>query len=379
MSTTVPGTFYRPESQTLRYLAEPKLMPGRFLTTIICIAALATTTVFAKENDINTGSVRLIQMAEGIYAISPNFAGANGALILNESGNIVIDTHGTPASARALINAVNKITDAPIRYVVNTHWHVDHHSGNPAYESAFDDDIIFISHDETRNEIPTLGAEQFGQAASFRSIPVQAADKALAENVDDNGEPLTTKQITAIKAFRDEQIEFAEQQDYSYTLANLTYSKSVTLHGDPNTVEIFFLQPAHTKSDSIVYVRDQEILIVGDLLTQPILWSWSSYPSSYVLTLKALEQLPVKKIVIGHGGPVLEGKSYLTQVRQFLEATVAHATISHSAGLNEEEAIEAAASSTVIEGFRRSFVSNEEDGMFDQMVGWTITRAYVEL
>ena len=355
-------------------------MPGRYLTTIfICIAALATTTVFAEENDTDTGSVRLIQMAEGIYAVSPNFAGANGALILNESGNIVIDTHGTPASARALINAVSKISGAPIRYVVNTHWHVDHHSGNPAYRSAFGDDIVFISHDETRNEIPTLGAEQFEQVASYRSMAVQAADDALAENVDTHGEPLTTEQITNIKTFKDEQIEFAGQQAYNPVLANLTYSKSVTLHGDPNTVEIFFLHPAHTKSDSIVYVRDQEILIVGDLLTQPILWSWSSYPSSYVLTLKALEQLPVKKIVIGHGGPVLEGKSYLTQVRQFLEATVAHATKSHLAGLNEEESIEAVAANTVIEGFRRSFVSNEEDGMFDQMVGWTITRAYMEL
>ena len=353
-------------------------MPRRFLTTtIICVAALAATTVFAKE--IDTGAVRLVQLAKGIYAVSPNFAGANGALILNESGNIVIDTHGTPASARALINAVSKISDAPIRYVVNTHWHVDHHSGNPAYRSAFDDNIIFISHDETRNEIPTLGAEQFEQVAAYRSMPAQAADNALAENVDKHGEPLTTEQITAIKAFRDEQIEFAEQQDYSYTLANLTYSKSVTLHGDPNTVEIFFLHPAHTKSDSIVYVRDQEILIVGDLLTQPILWSWSSYPSNYVLTLKALEQLPVKKIVIGHGGPVLEGKSYLTQVRQFLEATVAHAAKSHFAGLNEEEAIEAAAANTVVEGFRSRFVSHEEDGMFDQMVGWTVERAYMEL
>ncbi len=46
---------------------------------------------------------------------------------------------------------------------------------------------------------------------------------------------------------------------------------------------------------------------------------------------------------------------------------------------DEEEAIEAVAANTVIEGFRRSFVSIEEDGMFDQMVGWTITRAYMEL
>jgi len=355
-------------------------MPRRIrTTTIICIAALTTTTVFANENDIDTGSVQLIQVAKGVYAISPNFAGANGALILNESGNIVVDTHGTPASARALINAVSRISDAPVRYVVNTHWHVDHHSGNSAYRSAFGDDIVFISHDQTRKEIPTLGAEQFEQAASFRSMPVQAADNALAENVDSHGEPLTAEKITAIKAFRDEQIDFAEQQDYIYTLANLTFSKSITLHGDPNTVEIFFSHPAHTQADSMVYVRDQEILIVGDVLTQPILWTWSSNPTSYILTLKALEKLPVKKILIGHGGPVLEGKSYLRQARQFLEAIIAHATNSHVAGLDEEEAIEVAAANTDIEGFRRSFVSVEEDGMFDQMVGWTIVRAYTEL
>ena len=95
-------------------------MPLRHLTTVICITALATSAATAKENVIDSGSVRLIQMAEGIYAVQPNFAGANGALILNRSGNIVVDTHGSPASARALIDAVSEISDAPIRYVVNT-------------------------------------------------------------------------------------------------------------------------------------------------------------------------------------------------------------------------------------------------------------------
>lgn len=352
----------------------------RFLSiTIIFVVALAFSTSFANENDIDTGSVRLVQLAEGIYAVSPRFAGANGALILNPSGHIVVDTHGSPASAQALINAVRKISDVPIRYVVNTHWHVDHHSGNPAYRKAFGDDIVFISHDETRKEIPTVGADQFADAAPYRSMPIESANSALVENVDGHGAPLSAAQIAAIKMFRDAQTEFASQQEYAYTLADLTYSKSITLHGDSNAVEIFFLHPAHTRSDSIVYVRDQQILIVGDLLTQPILWSWSSYPSSYVLTLKTLEQLPVKKIVIGHGGPVLEGKSYLTQVRRFLETTVAHAAKSHSAGLDEKEATETAASNADIEEFRRSFVSDAENGMFDQMVGWTIARAYMEL
>jgi len=346
-------------------------------TFLFSVAALTISPALANQSDIDTGSTSLIKVADGIYAVSPNFAGANGALILNESGHIVVDSHGTPASARALINAVRDISNEPIRYVINTHWHVDHHSGNPAYEQAYGSDVIFISHDDTRREIPTLGEEQFRQIESYRSAAVQAAGETLAENRNEHGEPLTTEQISAIEAFSEEQRAFAALEDYNYTLANLTYSKSLTLHGTPNTAEIFFLNSAHTKADSIVYVRDQQVLIVGDLLTLPILWSWSSYPSSYVLTLKALEQLPVRKIIIGHGGPVLDGKSYLTLVRQFLEAIVVHSARSLSAGLSEEEAIASAVDSDV-EAFRRKFVAEQEDGMFDQMVSWTINRALAE-
>ena len=91
-----------------------------------------------------------------------------------------------------------------------------------------------------------------------------------------------------------------------------------------------------------------------------------------------LEALPVEKIVIGHGGPVLEDKSYLTQVRQFLEAAVAYSTESHAAGLSDADAIAAAVDNAEIQAFRRQFVSEEQDAMFDQMVGWTILRAYAE-
>jgi glyoxylase-like metal-dependent hydrolase (beta-lactamase superfamily II) len=344
------------------------------------LAVFAFASISAADGEtLDTGSLRLIEIIDGIYAVEPNFAGANGAVILNETGNIVVDTHGTPVTARALIKAVSDISDAPIRYVVNTHWHVDHHSGNEAYKAAFGSDVIFIAQDQTRKDIPTLGAEQFTQVAPFRSMPVQSAEAALAENRDSHEQSLSAEQISEIKAFRDEQAIFAAKQEYVYTLPNLTFSESITLHGDPYTVEVFYLYPGHTKSDSIVYIRDPEILIIGDLLTQPILWSWSSYPSSYVRTLSELEQLPVQKIVIGHGGPVLDGKSYLTQARQFLEAVVAHSERSFTSGTDADQAIAAAASLAEIQQFRRRFVTEEEDNMFDQMVRWTISRAYEEL
>lgn len=334
---------------------------------------------FAADDEINTGSVLLSLIADGIYAVEPNYAGANGALILNDTGSIVVDSHGSPASARALIKAAAQISDQPIRYVINTHWHVDHHSGNEAYKEAFGDGVVFISHDETRNDIPVLGEQQFADVAPYRETPIQSATGELAAGTDSHGRPLTDKQLADIAEFRDAQVEFATREVSQFELANLTYEKSVTLFGQPHTAEIFYLYPGHTKSDSVIYLREQEVLIVGDLLTKPILWAWSSYPASYVETLKALEQIPAKKIVIGHGGPVLAGKDYLVQARQFLEVVLDYSTRSFASRTSEDGAINAAVEQSEIQDFRRAFVAEEQDGMFDQMVAWIISRSYLEL
>jgi len=355
-------------------------MPIRNLAgTPSALALLLVAPLLAAENIINSGSVLLTPLAEGIYAVEPKFAGANGALILNETGNIVVDTHGSPASARALIRAMSRISDQPVRYVINTHWHVDHNSGNEAYKAAYGDGVVFIAHDETRKEIPTLGAKQFTDSAPYRTMPIQSAEAALSASTDSHGQALTDEQIADISEFRDGQTEFAAREGFEFTLPNLTFSQSITLHGQPNTAEVFYLYPGHTKTDSIVYLRNQQVLIVGDLLTKPILWTWASHPSSYIRTLTELEQLPIQKIVIGHGGPVLENKDYLVQAREFLEAVVEYSEKSLAAGHSEEETITAAADRASIQDFRRRFVTEQEDSMFDRMVSWTVSRSYLEL
>ena len=89
----------------------------------------------------------------------------------------------------------------------------------------------------------------------------------------------------------------------------------------------------------------------------------------------------IEKIIIGHGGPVLEGKTYLSNVRNAMEVLVAFAERSQGAGLSSVQASELSASDAQIQGLRRQFVADndQENGMFDQMVMWTIDRAYLEL
>jgi glyoxylase-like metal-dependent hydrolase (beta-lactamase superfamily II) len=153
------------------------------------------------------------------------------------------------------------------------------------------------------------------------------------------------------------------------------------LHGDPYTVHVRYLYPAHTRGDVVVYIPEQKILIMGDILTKPILWTWSSYPRDYIRTLTELEALDVKKILIGHGGPVLENKSYLTTAREFMETIVDFAEQANADGLSVEEAVMQGAENSAIQTFRRRFVADndQENQMFDQMISWTIDRAYFGL
>jgi glyoxylase-like metal-dependent hydrolase (beta-lactamase superfamily II) len=354
-------------------------MIRRILKLAATLVVLAASVTSNAEGILDTGSMRLTPLGSGVYVAEPTFAGANGAVILNDTGNIVVDTHGSPASAAALIDAVKTISDQPIRFVINTHWHVDHNAGNEAYRKSFGDNVVFISQHETREEIPTLGRRQYEQMGPYISMPIEEADKQLASGRNGHDVELDASQTSNVRAFRERQVEFAEREDFQFTLPDLTYERSLTLHGSPNIVEVFYLYPAHTKTDSIVYLRDQKILILGDLLTQPILWSWSSFPVDYVQTLRELEKLPAEKIVIGHGEPVLHDKTYLIQVREFLEEIVDFTQRSMASGIAADAAIEAAGSSDGVQQFRRRFVTEEEDAMFDQMVGWTISRAYAEL
>ena len=353
-------------------------MAGRFV--IVVLGAIFWPLAGAAQN-LDTGAHKLVEAAPGIYAVEPKFAGANAALIINESGVIVIDSHSSPASSATLIDAVKSITDKSIRYVINTHWHVDHHSGNEAFLQS-DTNVDIIAHDHTREDIPTLGRGQFQQTAPYRTMPLDGAAAALQSGTDANGNPLTDPQRRSIEKFHGVQEEFIATGDaFEFTLPNVTIDKSITLHGEPYTVQVMYLHPAHTRGDVVVYVPDRKILIIGDILTKPILWTWSSYPQAYIKTLTALEALDIDKILIGHGGPILVGKDYLTTARQTMETIVAFSIAAKKAGLSVEQAVEQSATDAEIQANRQKFVADndQENQMFDQMIGWTIDRAYLEI
>src|SRR3954447_7689856 len=92
---------------------------------------------------------RFTAVADGIYIASATGGmnvGSNSAVIVNDRDVVVVGSHITPSAARALLADLRTLTDKPVRYVVNTHFHFDHAHGN----QVFPDDVLILGHEVTR-------------------------------------------------------------------------------------------------------------------------------------------------------------------------------------------------------------------------------------
>jgi len=95
-----------------------------------------------KTISLKEAGLQLQEVAKGVYALvastdfppaSPALAICNGGIVIGSDGVLVIDPFQSPALAELMISTVKSLTDKPIKYVLNTHYHFDHTGGNAAF------------------------------------------------------------------------------------------------------------------------------------------------------------------------------------------------------------------------------------------------------
>src|SRR4051812_29428782 len=95
-------------------------------------------------------SYQLTRLAPGVVAVirhvTAGTADGNSLLIINDVDVVVVDSGGYATDARQLIAELRKLTDKPVRYVINTHHHDDHVLGNHVFLEAFPG-VEFLAHD----------------------------------------------------------------------------------------------------------------------------------------------------------------------------------------------------------------------------------------
>jgi glyoxylase-like metal-dependent hydrolase (beta-lactamase superfamily II) len=202
------------------------------------------------------------KLGDGVYAAisgDGSKAGSNAGFVVGTNGVVVIDTFVSAAPARDLLAEIRKVTNLPIRFVVNTHYHLDHTGGNAVFAEA---GATILAHRNMRGWLRTENLKFFG----------------ATPNPED------------------------KQRVESLVLPDEVYSDAVDIYLGSRLIQVRYML-GHTGGDSVVVVPDANVVYGGDLVWQKHLPNLiDATTSDWIKTLdKLLADHPSATFVSGHG------------------------------------------------------------------------------
>jgi glyoxylase-like metal-dependent hydrolase (beta-lactamase superfamily II) len=305
-------------------------------------------------------------VADGVYAAIAKPAykvNCNAAIILLDDAVLVVDTHSKPSAARALIEQIKKLTDKPVRYVVNTHFHWDHYQGNQSYPSSWPAGVEIISSEATRANI-----EQRGMPRVKHEVVTMPQEIEKLKSDLDKASDLGQKEQLRANLLQAEAY-LAELKSMQVTLPSVTFDHSLILHRPSKTVEILWLGNAHTNGDVFVYLPREKVLVTGDALHGWTPYMGDSYPIDWIQTLDAAEKLDFDQVIGGHGD-VMRGKERFELWKHYFRDLMDEVAQAYARGASLEDA-EKSVGKTLIAKYADKF-----DPGFPKSVLGNIAKAY---
>jgi cyclase len=277
------------------------------------------------------------QVANGVYAViaKPGIA-SNGAFIVNQDDVVVVDTHLRPSWARETIAEIRKVTNKPVRYVINTHWHRDHVQGNQAYIAAFGPGVTIIQQDLAREdqlknqpiEIKTRAPEEIARL-----------EKLLSSGKDEKGAPLTADARAQLQHALDLQHAYvAEIPQIQLIPGNLTFDRTLVLHEPGRDICLYYYGYAHTRGDAVVYLPSEKIVLTGDVLESGVPMMRSAYPVEWLGVLESIKKLDWNIVIPGHGG-IQRNRDTINGFTAYMQDLVAGVKAAAAKGMTADEAV----------------------------------------
>jgi glyoxylase-like metal-dependent hydrolase (beta-lactamase superfamily II) len=244
--------------------------------SVFVISMLVASTAYAGQG--------LTKLADNVYSYvdvknaSPaNSFAANAGIVIGRDGILVVDTLISAKEAQRFIKDIRKISDKPIKYVVNTHYHLDHAFGNCEFAKL---GATIISHMNDRKNLADKGEAALKNAKSYG-----LTDEDLAGTV--------------------------------VTLPTITFADRMTIDLGDELVELIFVTSSHTDGSVLVYLPRREILFAGDILfTDFHPFMGDGNVEGWVETLNYILFLDVNTIIPGHGP--ISGKKEIAEMKSYL-------------------------------------------------------------
>jgi cyclase len=223
---------------------------------ISAISALLLSAILSIAQQQEPKPVKLNKISDNLYEVLDG-KGARSGLFIGENGIMVIDAKQDEISVKQTLAEIAKVSDKPIKYLVDTHSDADHVTGNRFFPNS----VTIVSHENCRKEF--FHTKRDGSASDWNNP---------------------------------ELLPF---------IPSVTFNDQMDLYFGSQKVELFYFGVGHTTGDLVVYFRDQKIAFIGDQVftgRPQLIHSYKGGNSfEHVKTLtKMLRELDAEKFFSGH-------------------------------------------------------------------------------
>jgi len=274
------------------------------------------------------------KITDGVYyatATGSMITGSNNVAIVGDRDVLVVDTGTSPAAARAFQEDLRAITNKPVRYVVNTHFHYDHTDGNQAYAGKAD----IIAHEYVRTAMQTmdvLHSEPF-QTSQLTNVP---------KRIQDLQTQIASERDAARKQTLQQQLAVAQQgweqlKEIKPTPPNVTYSTKKVIDLGGREVQLLFLGRGHTNGDTVIYLPREKIVSTGDLMESQVAYMGNAQFDEWIATLDVLRKMDFSTDLPGHGAPFTD-KNLITAFQGYLRDLIKQGADLRKQGLSADQA-----------------------------------------
>jgi len=229
-----------------------------FLSIFLCSILLMSLSSIAQQRQ--AAPLKLEKISDRLYQILGG-RGANGGVYIGDNGALVIDTKQTKESVDLTIREIQKITNKPIRFIVNTHSDGDHVTGNQFFPLT----VTIVAHENCRQEF---------------------------FHPQRNGEPSAW-----------------ENPELAPFLPSVTFSDKLDIYLGSKKIELRYFGIGHTTGDIVVYFPEEKTAFIGDqiFMGRPqLIHSYKGGNSfAHIKTLtKMLDNLEAEQFCSGHSEPI---------------------------------------------------------------------------
>jgi glyoxylase-like metal-dependent hydrolase (beta-lactamase superfamily II) len=231
---------------------------GKLILILFFSILIVSASSFAQQRE--TPPVKLDKLSDRLFQILEG-RGANGGVYIGDNGVLVIDAKMNEESVKQTLAEIKKVTDKPIKYLVNTHSDGDHVYGN----RFFPETVTIVAHENCREEF--FHPRRDGKPSEWNN------------------------------------------PELAPFIPSVTYHDKMDIYLGSKKAELWYFGIGHTTGDTVVYFPEEKTAFLGDqiFMGRPqLIHSYKGGNSfEYVKTLtKTLETLDAEKFCSGHSDPI---------------------------------------------------------------------------